>query len=510
MIRKRQFVINLVANILYMILNYSLTFYLGAYIVSSIGGEAYGFINLCNTTVNYATLITLALNSVASRFITIEVHKGNIEKANKYFSSTFIADTILAAVLFFVFVPITFKLDLIFDIPGNLILSVKGLFILTFLNLVISIIGTVYMVATFITNKLYLSSIANLIGAVVKVILLWLFFGVFPADLIFVGIATVAASIVILGMNVVYTHKLTGQLQIKFSALSFSCIKELIVSGIWNSVTKLSQILSDGLDLVISNIWVSAYAMGQLSIAYTIPTFISSIFSMVVSLFSPQLTENYAKGNFENVISEIKLNMKMTGFVGNIIFFGVVLIGKEFFQLWVPDANIQLVYELSVISIISILVSSLVTPLTNVFLLTNHLKVNSLVWLGISCFNTLCVFILLNTTSLGVYAVAGVSKFVGIVVYLTYLPIYASRCLQTKWTEFYPLIIRYIVVTFITGTLMTIVRVGLLGVCKSWIVFCEYAVILGTVGLISNYCFFLMKKERIYLKKVIIKKIIRK
>ena len=171
------------------------------------------------------------------------------------------------------------------------------------------------------------------------------------------------------------------ELQVSYKSISFLRAKELFISGIWNAVTKLSQILSDGMDLLFSNLWIGSYAMGQLSIAYTLPTFVAQFFSMIINLFNPKLTEHYAKEQQQNIIDEIKLNMKLTGFFGNVIFFGIILMGLDFFRLWVPTANLKLVYTLSIIASVSVLISSICSPLSNVFLVTNKLKVNSIVWL---------------------------------------------------------------------------------------------------------------------------------
>lgn len=83
-------------------------------------------------------------------------------------------------------------------------------------------------------------------------------------------------------------------------------------------------------------------------------------------------------------------------------------------QLWVPNQDVNLIYSLLVVIMMSLLVSGVTTSLNNVFLVTNRLKVNSIFWLIISFTNVLLVFIFLNTTSLGIYAVAGVSKVTGI------------------------------------------------------------------------------------------------
>lgn len=56
--------------------NMGIGFAITPFIVSRVGAEAYGFAGLANTMVGYATLFTIALNSVAGRFITVAYHQG--------------------------------------------------------------------------------------------------------------------------------------------------------------------------------------------------------------------------------------------------------------------------------------------------------------------------------------------------------------------------------------------------------------------------------------------------
>lgn len=506
MSESKQLTINMLANLSYMAINYFITFFLTSYIVSNISGEAYGFIGLCNNIINYATLLTVSLNSVAGRFITIEIHKGNSKKANEYFSSTLAANIILAIIIIVIILPISINLDSIFKIPDNLIIDVKRLFIITSFNLIVSVFSTVFTVSTFITNKLYLSSIANLFGIIIRASVLYIFFNTLLPNITYVGLASLIGTLIVWGINILYSKKLCPYLSLKKTDILFKRTKELFVSGIWSTVTKLSQILSDGMDLLFSNLWIGSYAMGQLSIAYTLPTFVSQFLSMIINLFSPKLTENYAKNNIEIIINELHLNMKMTGFFGNVVFFGITFMGKDFFKLWVPDANLNLVFSLALIASSSVLVSSVCSPLSNVFLLVNKLKVNSLIWLIAGIFDAGIVVLLVNFTQLGVYAVAGVSKFVAIIIYLSYWPLYTSKYLKVKSTIFYRLIIRYAFVSIVMGIVLGIIKQFFL-LSENWGDFLTQSITLGIVGIVINYFLFLEHDDRVYLKNVIMKRL---
>lgn len=509
MTEKKQLAVNMIVNLFYMVINYMITFLLTSYIVKNISGEAYGFIGLCNNLINYATLVTVALNSVAGRFITIEVHRGNVRKANEYFSSTLAANFTLSLAIILIAFPIAMNIEHVFDVPVELITDVRNVFLLTALNLIISVISTVFTVSTFITNKLYLASIANLFGILTKALILLLMFSLFVPSIVYVGIATVSSSLIIWLINIFYTKKLTPNLKLRRIDISIGITKELFLSGIWSSVTKLSQILSDGMDLLFSNLWIGSYAMGQLSIAYTLPTFVAQFLSMIINLFSPKLTENYAKDNIKKIVKEIQLNMKLTGFFGNVIFFGVVFMGKEFFQLWVPTADINLVYTLAIIACGSVLVSSVCSPLSNVFLMANKLKVNSLVWLGAGVFNAITVVLLIKGTGLGVYAVAGVSKAVSIIIYLTFWPLYTSNCLDVSSSIFYRIIGKYFIVCILMGAVMGTVKI-LLWPCNSWIEFLVQVIILAIAGMVVNYTVFLSKAERASISSAFARKVVKR
>ena len=96
---KKQTGINLIAQVIAFGINLGISFFLTPFIVEKIGVEANGFVSLANNFVEYAQLITISINSMAGRFITIKLHQKNPEDANKYFSSVFIANLIFSVVL---------------------------------------------------------------------------------------------------------------------------------------------------------------------------------------------------------------------------------------------------------------------------------------------------------------------------------------------------------------------------------------------------------------------------
>ena len=83
--KNKQLVINLAANLLSTVVGFCV--------------EANGFVSLAGNFLGYATIVTMALNSMAGRFITISIHQEDYDETNKYMSSVFAANLLSSAVL---------------------------------------------------------------------------------------------------------------------------------------------------------------------------------------------------------------------------------------------------------------------------------------------------------------------------------------------------------------------------------------------------------------------------
>ena len=79
------------------VVNYGINLVLTPYITENLGTEAYGFVSLAKQFAQYATIITTALDSFAARYIAIAWHKGDKKEANRFFSSAFFGDIVLAS-----------------------------------------------------------------------------------------------------------------------------------------------------------------------------------------------------------------------------------------------------------------------------------------------------------------------------------------------------------------------------------------------------------------------------
>lgn len=492
---KKSISINFIASMIVFAINLGISFFLTPFVTKRIGTEAYGFVSLANNFVNYATLITIALNSMSGRFVSVAIHQGKKDEANEYFASVFWANIIVILTLVVPSIFIILYLDSFLKIPSDIIVDVKLLFSLIFANFFVGIVSSTFQIATFATNKLHLQSIRNLEGNSIRVVLLFVLCSFFTPHVFYVGITSLLVSIFVLIYNIYYKKKLLPYLTIDIKKISIKKIAEVVKSGIWYSITKIGQILSDGLDLIICNIFIDSFVMGQLAIVKTLSSCVGTLIGTISGLFQPEFIISYAHDKIDELISKLKFSMKASGMISNIPFAFLIVFGAQFYSLWLPNQDAEKLHLLTLLTLQGVIISGAITPMYSIYSVTNKVKVDAIcrIFIGLIC--TFIIYVLLNNTELGVYAVAGVSTLVGTVFNFFFVPIYVAKvCLQSDWKTFYPCIFRYTLTTVaLTGVFFIF---GQLIKLSTWPYFIMMVVLCGIIGAIFDFFFLFEKKER--------------
>ena len=480
----KQLIINMSASFVAYGVSLFISFFLSPYIVETIGVEANGFVGLANNFVSYASIITIALNSLAGRFITISIRETDTEKANRYFTSVLFANSFIAAVLFLVGGVVVINLEKLIMIPAEITEDVRVLFIALFLNCIISVFGSVFSVAAFATNKLYLESIRNIEANLLRAGCIALGFLLFTPRVSYIGLGSLLSGVYVLVFNMRYTKRLLPQIRIRKKYYDFQKVKELVSSGIWNTFTRLGQLILDGLDLLISNVFINATAMGVLSLSKTMPNLVSTVVSMLVGAFSPNFTFLYAEGNMAELHRQIKLSMKIMGVIANLPIIVLVVCGVDFFRIWQPTQDPHQLQVLSILAVACLMFSG------------GKIKANSIAVFVTGCVSTAITLLLVRTTELGIYAVAGVSAVCSIIRNLVFTAPYGAKCLNLKWYAFYPDIFRPVLYT-IVSVLVAGLAVASLAADNLIMLFVKAAIV-GLIAVFIGLWIILNKAERSY------------
>lgn len=492
---KKRVAINMTAQLLAFAVNMLLGFILVP-VIDSMIPNAYGFTDIANKFVQAAQIIVSALNTMASRFITIHIHRNDREEANRYFSSVFFANVLMAVVFMAPAMFVVVYLGHIFQVPPEASLpDIQMLFFFIFVNFLISITTSVFGVAPYSKDRLELSSVATILGEVVRLAVLFVSYFFFRPYLWYVGCASVASTLVQAAANLFFTRRLLPDMEVKKKHFRWEKVRELVSLGAWNSVTRLGQLLLDGLSTSIANIMISAAAMTTISISTQVPTVISNLMGTIAGVFNPQMTIAYAKEDKKQLLEIIASADRIMIFIISIPIAFMTVFGKAFFQLWIGRTQDPgELYILALLNVGTLFVSASIQVLYHVFLITKRVKLNSVVILLSGILTTATVFILLETTDLGVYAIAGVSTFYGILRNLVFTPIYAARCLKVKWYTFYGDIL--LGLASIGAICLTALPFQLLIEIDGWSKLFAVGIAAGAAALAVNFLIVLRKNER--------------
>lgn len=503
---KKRVAINMTAQLLAFAVNMLLGFILVP-VIDSMIPNAYGFTDIANKFVQAAQIIVSALNTMASRFITIHIHRNDREEANRYFSSVFFANVLMAVVFMAPAMFVVVYLGHIFQVPPEASLpDIQMLFFFIFVNFLISITTSVFGVAPYSKDRLELSSIATILGEVVRLAVLFVSYFFFRPYLWYVGCASVASTLVQAAANLFFTRRLLPDMEVKKKHFRWEKVRELVSLGAWNSVTRLGQLLLDGLSTSIANIMISAAAMTTISISTQVPTVISNLMGTIAGVFNPQMTIAYAKEDKKQLLEIIASADRIMIFIISIPIAFMTVFGKAFFQLWIGRTQDPgELYILALLNVGTLFVSASIQVLYHVFLITKRVKLNSVVILLSGILTTATVFVLLETTDLGVYAIAGVSTFYGILRNLVFTPIYAARCLKVKWYTFYGDIL--LGLASIGAICLTALPFQLLIEIDGWIKLFAVGIAAGAAALAVNFLIVLRKNERKMVMDMVRKKL---
>ena len=479
--------INFIAQVVAFAINTCISFFLAPFIIKSIGVEANGFVTLANNFVEIAQLFTVALNSMAGRFITIKIHQNNTLEANKYFTSVVFANLFLSAIFSSVFAVAILFLDRFLNISQSSVTDIKLLWFFIAANFILSLFTSNFSVSTFITDRLDKAALTNARGSIIRAATLVICYTFFRPYTFYVGIASLLLGIHNFASHVYYKHKLTPQLQIQRAYFDLTYIKELVASGIWNSVSRLSSILSSGLDLLITNLLVGGVAMGILNLSKTVSNLVLSLFGMLSSIFAPQLTIAFAGGDYEKMKQQLIFSIKLMGLFSSIPIAILIGFGRIFYTLWVPSQDASLLYLLTLITCCNLIFALPLEPLYNIFTVKNKIKVSSIALICFSTASILTVFIglsFIQDDTVKIIYIASVGAFYNIVRLLTFLPLYGAKCLDFKPTTFYPVIGRNILSIAILGGL-TLIMAQVLCV-DSWLKLIGVCIVTALIGLTVN------------------------
>ncbi len=497
-------------NIIYSCLSYGInlliSFFLTPYLIKTVGKEAYSFFPLVNSMIGYAEIITASIGSMIGRYITMAYYGNEIEDAKGYFNSAITAYFGFSACFCIIGIFVIALIDNLLNIPEGLTGQVQILFALALLGYCINLCTKLFGIGTYVKNRLDLNSLAGVIATIIYIFVLFALFALFQPTIVYISIASFVSVLVGVGFNVYFKRRLLPEIAFQPKKyFSWQKIRTVLSSGIWMSVNSLSSVLTTTVDLLLTNIFISASVTGDFSISKTIPNIISALSFFLFTTFTANFNILYAKKQYDELLHEVKKSMVIISFLMSVPIGYFIVNSDFFFQLWVPTAYTQDMVWLSLIALLHATTGYSSNAIYGIYTITDKRKIPTLVLLATGIVNMLLVFILLEFTDFGVYAIALSSAITLGLRNIIFTPVYGAKCLNLKLTTFYPVIFKGFVGVAIVALIGLLSRLFMTNI--TWISFIVNSFVVCALSLIANYYFFLKKEERTYFMTIVNNKI---
>ena len=490
---KKRLTINLVANLFTHIVSMLVSFFLTPYLVNHLGKEIYGFYGLANNVVNYITVVSVALNSMAAKYITVELVRGNDLKAKQYYSSIFFSNVAFAALLTPFLTVIVCCLQNIFVISDIYLQDVKTLFVLVFAAMLLRFVTSVYGSATYASNRIDLRAYTDLIKSFLRVALFVSLFAILKPSIVYVGLVLFILEFYNAGVQIYLARQLTPTLIIKRAFFDIKLVWNTLKIGVWNSLNHLGDLLLSSSDLIVGNLMLGEAASGNLSIIKTMPTLISGIITAINAVFMPRITTRYGQRDKNALVAEVNMSQRIMGVFTTTIVMLIIVFGKEFFSLWVPGNDSKLLMELSALDVSRMMIIGVVWPVSNLNIVMDKIKIPSLLIIASGIMNILSMFILIKFTKLGIYAIPLTTLVLSGLLYGIFMPLYAARIIEKEWHTYLKPVIEMVISATLIGC--TIIPIKGLFEINSWLKLFFYGGICGVISLIICLLIYIKPKN---------------
>lgn len=385
--------------------------------LQALGVDNYGINNVVGGIVGMSSLLTGAVSSSITRFITYALGEGDKERMKTVFSTS-INVMILMSIVAFIALEIigVWFLSSKADIPDGRMLAAHWVLQCSIVTLVINLISQPYNATIIAHEHMSIYAYMSIVDVTLKL-------GVCYAIKAFDGDRLILFALlntgIALGMRLFYSWYCSrhfDESKYNYRLFDKSFFKEMSQFTGWYLVGNAVWVFNtQGLNMLI-NVFFGVALNAARGVAVTVTTTITNFVNNFTVAFIPQITKSYASKDMDRVLFLVFQGTKFTWFLIFIFIVPVFWEADTLLNLWLgePPAYASLFLRFALFESWSIIISF---ALHNVILASGQLKrvqiriaiytafIFPLTWLfyslGAPVWASYVVFILLNTTAKG-------------------------------------------------------------------------------------------------------------
>lgn len=357
------------------------TLFTSRIVLDSLGVEDYGIYNVVGGVVAMLYVITGALSTAISRYITFELGRGDIAKLKVVFSTCINILLIFAllTVLLGESLGIWF-LNTKMNIPEERMYAANWVLQFSILTFIINLISTPYNAVIIAYERMSAYAYISIIEVVLKLIVVYLLY-ISPWDhLVVYSLLLFLIALIIRIIYGIYCNRYFPETKYAF-CYEGSLIKEMFRFAGWNFLTSGAYIFNtEGVNILI-NIFFGVTINAARGIATQVESAIMKFANDFSTAINPQIIKTYATGDIEAMMRLVYRGAKISYFLLLFLSLPVILETDFILSIWLKEVpeHTSVLFQLCMVGV---MVDRLGCTTTTACLATGRIKWYS-IWVSI-------------------------------------------------------------------------------------------------------------------------------
>ena len=340
--------------------------YTSRVVLNALGVENYGIQNVVGGFVAMFSLISSALSSSISRFITFELGTGNKERLKQVFSTSLLIQAGLAAIVIIAAETVgLWFVNYKMVIPPERLYAANWVFQASVLTFALSLLSTPYSATIIAHEKMNIFAYFGIFNIFLNLgSVLFIAYSGFEFDrLIVYSWLLLAVSVVMQLLYVSYCYRHFEESR-SIPRLHKQCWKEMSGFAGWNAIGCTAGILKDQGVNILLNLFFGPVVNAARGIASSVSAAVGSFTGNFMTAVNPQITKSYASEDKAYLFSLVERGSRFGYYIMMILALPIILEAPFILGIWLkqyPDYTVIFVRLVLIYSLLEVLSNTLIT-----------------------------------------------------------------------------------------------------------------------------------------------------
>ena len=367
--------------------------YTSRVVLQALGVSDYGIYNVVGGFVTMFSVISASLSAAISRFLTVELGRGDKDKLSKIFSSS-VSIQIALSILIVVLAESVglWYLNSKMNIPEERMVAANWVFQLSLAAFAVNLISIPYNSAIIAHERMGAFAYIGIVDGVAKLVIAFLLLKSPIDTLVYYAILMFVVALLIRMLYTFYCNRHFEECKYHF-CFDKELLKQMFGFAGWNMIGASSSILRDQGGNIVLNYFLGTTVNAARGISFQIRGAVQSFVSNFMMALNPQITKSYARGEHDYMMSLIFRGARYSYYILFIISLPIIINTPYLLNLWLTEVPEHTASFVRLVLILS-MTDALSTPLVTAMLATGDIRNYQIIVGGLNLLN-LPIFIVL-------------------------------------------------------------------------------------------------------------------